>query len=101
MKSVILTKYGAPEVLKVRDVEDIQPKDNEVRVKLAVQYTGVGQYREALELLMAILEKDINHDDGATKKILLDTITSLGKADPLAAEFQRKLLEFQKKGCQK
>ena len=32
MKSVILTKYGAPEVLKVRDVEDIQPKDYEVRV---------------------------------------------------------------------
>ena len=34
MKSVILTKYGAPEVLEVRDVEDIQPKDNEVRVKV-------------------------------------------------------------------
>ena len=76
--------------------QDLQkdPQDNEVRVKLAVQYTGVGQYREALELLMAILEKDINHDDGATKKILLDTITSLGKADPLAAEFQRKLFSL-------
>jgi NADPH:quinone reductase-like Zn-dependent oxidoreductase len=39
MKSVILTKYGAPEVLEVRDVEDIQPKDNEVRVK--VHYAGI------------------------------------------------------------
>ena len=43
---------------------------------------------------MVILEEDINHDEGATKKMLLDTITSLGKADPLAAEYQRKLFSL-------
>ena len=39
MKSVILTKYGAPEVLKVKKLENIQPKSNEVRVK--VHYAGI------------------------------------------------------------
>ena len=39
MKSVILTKYGAPEVLKVKELEDVQPKSNEVRVK--VHYAGI------------------------------------------------------------
>ncbi len=70
------------------------PQNNEVRTKLAVQYTGVGQYREALDLLIFVLQEDINHDDGATKKMLLDTITSLGKADPMAAEYQRKLFSL-------
>ena len=38
-----------------------------------------------------ILQQDLNHADGGTKKVLLDTIASLGKGDPLAAEYQRKL----------
>ena len=84
----------SPELEALEQDLEKDPQNNEVKVKLAVQYTGVGQYREALELLIAVLEKDINHDDGATKKMLLDTITSLGKADPLAAEFQRKLFSL-------
>ena len=40
---------------------------------------------------MTILRRDLDHGDGATKKALLDTIASLGKGDPLAAEYQRKL----------
>jgi putative thioredoxin len=53
-----------------------------------------GQYREALESLLHILRTDLNHKDGATKKALLDTIASLGKGDPLAAEYQRKLFSL-------
>ncbi|MDP4918365.1 MAG: tetratricopeptide repeat protein, partial [Haliea sp.] len=45
----------------------------------------------ALEHLITILRQDLNHADGATKKTLIDTIASLGKSDPLAAEYQRKL----------
>jgi len=39
MKSVILTKYGAPEVLKVKEFKDIEPSDNQVRIK--VHYAGI------------------------------------------------------------
>ena len=39
MKSVILTKYGAPEVLKVKELEDLNPTNNQVRIK--VHYAGI------------------------------------------------------------
>ena len=35
--------------------------------------------------------RDVDHDGGTTKKLFLDTIASVGKGDPLAAEYQRKL----------
>ena len=67
------------------------PDDLDVRHQLAVQYTDAGQFKDAMDHLVGILQADLNHGDGATKKILLDTIASLGKGDPLAAEYQRKL----------
>ena len=39
MKSVILTKYGAPEVLKVKELKTPEPLNNEVRIK--VHYAGI------------------------------------------------------------
>tara|TARA_B100001029_G_C15038341_1_gene441752 strand:- start:555 stop:1580 length:1026 start_codon:yes stop_codon:yes gene_type:complete len=39
MKSVILTKYGAPEVLKVQELKDVEPLNNQVRLK--VHYAGI------------------------------------------------------------
>ncbi|MEH6569642.1 MAG: tetratricopeptide repeat protein, partial [Halioglobus sp.] len=65
--------------------------DLEVRHQLAVQCTNAGLFKDAMEHLVSILQKDLNHGDGATKKALLDTIVSLGKGDPLAVEYQRKL----------
>ena len=39
MKSVILTKYGPPEVLKVKEFDTPEPSSNEVRLK--VHYAGI------------------------------------------------------------
>ncbi|MGB1142230.1 MAG: tetratricopeptide repeat protein, partial [Halioglobus sp.] len=65
------------------------PDDLDVRHQLGVQYTNAGQYREGLEQFLTILQTDLDHGD--TKRLLLDTIATLGKGDPLAAEYQRKL----------
>jgi putative thioredoxin len=81
----------SPEIDALEQQLAANPDDLDVRHKLAVQYTNSGQFREALENLVAILQRDLNHADGGTKKLLLDTIASLGKGDPLAAEYQRKL----------
>jgi len=81
----------SPEIEALEQRLAADPDDLEVRHQLAVQYTNSGQFKEAMEALMDILRRDFNHGDGATKKLLLDTIASLGKGDPLAAEYQRKL----------
>jgi NADPH2:quinone reductase len=39
MKSVILTKYGAPEVLKVKELKDLEPSNKQVKIK--VHYAGI------------------------------------------------------------
>lgn len=67
------------------------PDDLDVRHQLAIQYTNAQQFKAAMDHLVEILQKELDHGDGATKKALLDTIASLGKGDPLAVEYQRKL----------
>lgn len=84
----------SPEIEALEQQLAANPDSLEVRQQLAVQYTNSGQFRDALENLIEILKRDLNHADGATKKLLLDTIASLGKGDPLAAEYQRRLFSL-------
>lgn len=66
----------------------------EVRVKLAVQLSTHGQYRDALEHLLVVLRADRDWGNGEAKRLYLDTIATIGKGDPLAAEYQRKLFSL-------
>jgi len=84
----------SPELVALEAKLDEDPDNLDLREQLAVQYSASGQYREALESFLSILQRDLGHKDGATKKALLDTIASLGKGDPLAAEYQRKLFSL-------
>ena len=63
----------------------------DIGYQLAVQFSQAGRSREALELLIGILGRDREFRGGEARKTLLDIIRSLGKGDPLAAEYQRKL----------
>ncbi|HEY7776535.1 MAG TPA: thioredoxin [Kineobactrum sp.] len=81
----------SPEIAALEERLEAEPDNHEVRTQLAIQYTDAGYYREALEHLLTVLRQDINHADGATKRTFLNTIASLGKGDPLAAEYQRQL----------
>jgi putative thioredoxin len=81
----------SPEIEALEQRLAASPDDLEVRYQLGVQYTNNRQFQEGMEQLIAILRKDLGHGNGATKRMLLDTIASLGKGDPLAVEYQRKL----------
>lgn len=75
------------EALEAQLAQD--PDNLDIRHQLGVQYSNSGQFRAAMDEFVTILSQDLNHGD--TKKLLLDTIAALGKGDPLAAEYQRKL----------
>ena len=84
----------SPELVALEQRLADDPDNLELREQIAVLYSAAGQYRDALESLMFVLQRDVNFKEGAAKKALLDTIASLGKGDPLAAEYQRKLFSL-------
>lgn len=81
----------SPEIEALEQKVNENPEDLDALQQLAMQYADAGMHAEALAALFSILEQDREHKDGGTRKALLDMISSLGKGDPLAAEYQRKL----------
>jgi len=85
------TAARSPELTALEQQLATDPGNDTLRRQLAAQYSHGGFHREALESLYGILQRDKDHDNGATRKALLEIIASLGKGDPLAVEYQRKL----------
>lgn len=81
----------APELDALEKQFAADPDNRELAFQLAVQYGQHQYYKEALELLYPLLQKEINFNEGEAKKIFMDILAVLGKGDPLAAEYQRKL----------
>lgn len=81
----------SPEMKALEQQLEQNPDDAELLTAVAVQYNEAGLHKEAMEALIKVLQQDRDHADGKTRKLLLDIIATLGKGDPLAVEFQRKL----------
>lgn len=84
----------SPEVKALEQALTADESNHEIRVKLAVQLTTTGRYRDALEHLLTVLRIDRDWNNGEAKRLFLDTLTTIGKGDPLAAEYQRKLFSI-------
>lgn len=80
-----------PEMAALEEACAREPENLELAYQLALQMHQEAVHRPALELLLKILTKDRNFSDGAVKKSMMDILASLGKGDPLAVEYQRKL----------
>ena len=83
-----------PEIQALLAALGKDPDNKDLSFQLAVQFSQAGRQREALELLFALIRADREFRGGEARKILLDIIRALGKGDPLAAEFQRKLFSL-------
>ena len=84
----------SPEIEALESELASNESNHSVRVKLAVQLTTGAHYRDALEHLLVVLRADRDWNNGEAKRLYLDTIASIGKGDPLAAEYQRKLFSI-------
>ena len=84
----------SPEIEALESELASDQSNHAVRVKLAVQLTTGAHYRDALEHLLLVLRADRDWNNGEAKRLYLDTIASIGKGDPLAAEYQRKLFSI-------
>lgn len=81
----------APEIAALEAAHAAEPENLDIASQLALQYSQHQHTAEALALLMGILQKDRNHAGGSTHKTMLDMLAALGKSDPLAVEYRRKL----------
>ncbi len=81
----------APEITALEARHNEHPEDVETAFQLAVQYSQHQYHREALELLLSLLGKNLNACEGEVKRAYTDILAVLGKGDSLAAEYQRKL----------
>ena len=82
---------SSPELTALEAEHAANPEDAATAYLLAIQYSQHGKIREALDLLLGLLRKNLNYEEGAAKKTYMDIVTSLGKGDPLAVEYQRKI----------
>jgi putative thioredoxin len=83
-----------PEVRALETALATDPDNLDTAYQLALQHSQNQNYRDALELLIGVLRKQRDFKDGAAKRTLLDMLAVLGKGDPLAAEYQRKLFSL-------
>ena len=83
-----------PEIQSLLAARAREPGNMDLGFQLAVQYSQAGRAREALELLLDIVKADREFRNGEARKTLLDIVRALGKGDPLAAEYQRKLFSL-------
>lgn len=90
---IVLRKQAAktPELLALEAAHTREPANLDIGYQLALQYSQEKNYRPALELLIDILRKNLSFGDGQARKTLTEILVALGKGDPLAIEFQRKL----------
>jgi putative thioredoxin len=90
---IALKKQAAitPELAALKEAYTKAPQDLGVRYQLALQYYQEAQHRPALEHLLEIIRRERNFAEGEARKTFTSIVAALGKADPLAIEFQRRL----------
>ena len=81
----------APEISALERQLAASPDDKDIQFQLAVQYSQHQYHKEALTLLFSVFQNDLTARDGEVRRVFTDVLAVLGKGDPLAVEFQRKL----------
>jgi putative thioredoxin len=90
--SLVVIAEGSGESLEsLAERSGKQPWDMSLRKELGVAYAAAGQYREALETLLAIVEQDRDYGYEHARPVMLDLFKVLGAQHELSGEFRRRL----------
>ncbi|MGF1865403.1 co-chaperone YbbN [Enterovibrio norvegicus] len=80
-----------PEIRELQKAYDTDPTNTSLAFELAIQLSQVNKQEEALELLIGLLRKDLNAQDGEAKKTMMDILAALGQGNEVAARYRRQL----------
>ncbi len=78
----------SPEIRALENQLAAEPDNKQLQQDLAIQYSQAGRKQEALDMLFAILSKDLNFGDA--RKTYQDILATMG-ADPLVSKYRKKL----------
>ena len=78
----------SPEIRALENQLAAEPDNKQLQQDLAIQYSQAGRKQEALDMLFAILSKDLNF--GEARKTYQDILAIMG-ADPLVSKYRKKL----------
>jgi len=84
----------SPEIQALEEQLNKDPDNLDLAYQLALQFNQNNQFKEALDLLLMVVKKDKEFQEGAAKKAFLDVLASMGKGEPLAVEYQRKFFNI-------
>jgi len=91
-RSLVALAEGSGESLEALEERSIAaPHDLRLRKELGMAYAAAARYREALETLLAIVEKDREFGYEQARPVMLDLFKVLGEQHDLTSEFRRKL----------
>jgi len=88
---LMLEAADTPAILELQKQLANEPDSLELKYELSIQFSQAERTEEALQSILEVLQKDRGFKEGAARKTMLDILSSLGKGDPLAAKYQRKL----------
>lgn len=77
--------------LGAADPSSVEPSDSQGRWQQAAQHARVGEWNEALRLLLSIVQRDRAFGDDAARRTMLAIFTLLGERDPLVARYRQQL----------
>jgi len=78
----------SPEIRALEAQLALEPENTQLKQDLAIQYSQAGRKQEALDMLFAILSRDLNF--GEARKTYLDILATMG-SDPLVSKYRKKL----------
>lgn len=70
------------------------PDDLQIRYQLALRLIVDDQIEAALEHLLVVMQKDKEFEDELARKTMIDVFDLLGKGDPVATAYRRKMFAF-------